>query len=50
MIIVGRGIYSAMLAKDVERDEALVQVRSQAQRYRDAGWQAYLARIGAQRT
>lgn len=50
VIIVGRGIYSAMLTKDVERDEALVQVRSQAQRYRDAGWQAYLARIGAQRT
>lgn len=50
VIIVGRGIYSAFLAKDVEREEALVQVREQAKRYRDAGWQAYLQRIGAART
>lgn len=50
VIIVGRGIYSAMLAKGIEREEALVQVRHQAQRYRDAGWQAYLARLGNART
>ena len=50
LIIVGRGIYSAMLSKGIERDEALAQVRTQAQRYRDAGWQAYLARLGTQRT
>ncbi|WFD41620.1 orotidine-5'-phosphate decarboxylase [Malassezia psittaci] len=48
VMIVGRGIYSAMLSKSIERAEALNEVRTQAQRYRDAGWQAYLSRIGSQ--
>ncbi|WFC97540.1 orotidine-5'-phosphate decarboxylase [Malassezia yamatoensis] len=48
VMIVGRGIYSAMLSKSTERAEALNEVCTQAQRYRDAGWQAYLSRIGSE--
>ena len=44
VIIVGRGIYGALLAGG-DRTEAMVQVRAQAQRYRDAGWSAYLERL-----
>jgi len=45
VMIVGRGVYGALLAPDVDRAKAMAEVRSQAQRYRDAGWNAYLARI-----
>lgn len=45
VMIVGRGVYGALLAPDVDRAKAMADVRSQAQRYRDAGWNAYLARI-----
>lgn len=45
VMIVGRGIYGALLAADAQRDSAMAQVREQAQRYRDAGWNAYLARL-----
>ena len=44
VIIVGRGIYGALLAGG-DRTEAMEQVRAQAQRYRDAGWSAYLERL-----
>ncbi|WFD30024.1 orotidine-5'-phosphate decarboxylase [Malassezia sp. CBS 17886] len=50
VIIVGRGIYSAMLADGADRGAALQQVSAQAERYRDAGWSAYLKRIAPART
>ena len=44
-MIVGRGIYGALLNSDAPRSEAIEQVKAQAQRYREAGWQAYLERV-----
>ena len=38
VIIVGRGIYGD--GKDIE------EMKRQAARYKDEGWQAYLARVG----
>lgn len=45
VMIVGRGIYGALLNKDLPRTEALESVKTQAQRYREAGWKAYLERL-----
>ncbi|KAL9934544.1 hypothetical protein V8E36_006319 [Tilletia maclaganii] len=47
VIIVGRGIYSALLCEKgrVDRAGALEEVRTQARRYRQAGWEAYLQRL-----
>ncbi|CAD6884161.1 unnamed protein product [Tilletia controversa] len=47
IIIVGRGIYSALLSEAGRNDraKALDQVRTQAERYRKAGWDAYLQRM-----
>ena len=45
VMIVGRGIYGALLNSDAPRSEAIEQVKAQAQRYREAGWQAYLERV-----
>lgn len=50
VMIVGRGVYGALLQADVPRPEALERVKAQAQRYRDAGWKAYLERLAPQRT
>lgn len=44
VIIVGRGIYGALLAGG-DHNQAIENVRFQAQRYRDAGWNAYLERL-----
>lgn len=50
IIIVGRGVYGALLnAKtDAQREEAFQTVREQGSRYKTAGWEAYLKRIGQQ--
>ena len=45
VMIVGRGIYGALFNKDLSRTEALESVKAQAQRYREAGWKAYLERL-----
>ncbi|KAK0526391.1 orotidine 5'-phosphate decarboxylase [Tilletia horrida] len=47
VIIVGRGIYGALLSEEGRKDrtQALEKVREQAQRYRKAGWEAYLQRL-----
>ncbi|KAI0322479.1 Orotidine 5'-phosphate decarboxylase [Amylostereum chailletii] len=42
IIIVGRGIYGKSEALDVQK------VQEQAERYREAGWVAYLERVNAQ--
>ncbi|PWN99129.1 OMPdecase-domain-containing protein [Tilletiopsis washingtonensis] len=47
VIIVGRGIYGALLKEGVARADAIAEVTRQGERYRDAGWQAYEARLGA---
>lgn len=53
VIIVGRGIYGALLQPEVAiggslaRAKAFVSVREQSQRYKEEGWRAYLKRIGA---
>ncbi|PWN43505.1 orotidine-5'-phosphate decarboxylase [Ceraceosorus guamensis] len=44
VIIVGRGIYGALLKSD-DRASAIEQVRKQGERYRVAGWQAYEQRL-----
>ncbi|PKI82924.1 Ntg2p [Malassezia vespertilionis] len=49
MIIVGRGVYGPLLDQSSARDDALKQVRDQAERYRSAGWDAYLAKMGTTR-
>lgn len=52
VIIVGRGIYGALLDPQVAqggslaRAKAFVSVREQSQRYKEEGWRAYLKRIG----
>lgn len=50
VIIVGRGIYGALLKDEAKanKDEALRSVKKQAARYKEAGWEAYLKRIGQQ--
>ncbi|KAK0552527.1 orotidine 5'-phosphate decarboxylase [Tilletia horrida] len=50
IIIVGRGIYGALLTPEAKsggegRVKALEQVSTQAERYRKAGWEAYLQRL-----
>ena len=45
VIIVGRGIYGALLAQG-STPEAFKTVKEQASRYKKAGWDAYLQRIG----
>ncbi|KAE8216217.1 hypothetical protein CF327_g552 [Tilletia walkeri] len=47
IIIVGRGIYNALLSEAGRSDRAkgLQEVRTQAERYRKAGWEAYLQRL-----
>ncbi|WFD22869.1 orotidine-5'-phosphate decarboxylase [Malassezia equina] len=50
IMIVGRGIYGALLKPDVDRDQAMSEVTAQAQRYRDAGWKAYLDRLAPRST
>jgi orotidine 5'-phosphate decarboxylase subfamily 1 len=47
VIIVGRGIYGALLENSTARAEAVASVQKQGERYKQAGWQAYLKRIGA---
>lgn len=52
MIIVGRGIYGALLNEEASRGgslaraKAFVSVREQSQRYKEEGWRAYSKRIG----
>lgn len=48
VIIVGRGVYGSLMTEEGERDKkaAYEKVREQGQRYRKAGWEAYLSRIG----
>lgn len=45
VIIVGRGIYGALLAQG-STPEAFKTVKEQAARYKKAGWDAYLQRVG----
>lgn len=45
VIIVGRGIYSAVLDEKLSKADAQAQVKAQCSRYRQAGWEAYLGRI-----
>lgn len=47
VIIVGRGIYGALTKEsdDAARQAAVDSVRKQGNRYREAGWEAYLKRI-----
>lgn len=45
IMIVGRGIYGALLKEGADRAQALKEVRAQAVRYRDAGWKAYQDRL-----
>lgn len=46
VIIVGRGIYGALLNQDITQEEAFRSVKEQAARYKEAGWNAYLQRTG----
>lgn len=48
VIIVGRGIYGPLMSPEGKADKkaAFEKVRQQGHRYRKAGWDAYLARIG----
>jgi orotidine-5'-phosphate decarboxylase len=56
VIIVGRGIYGALLEADVvggneaARRKAVASVKEQGERYKAAGWAAYLKRIGPQQS
>lgn len=51
VIIVGRGIYGALLQEDVlsedeaARSKAVASVKEQGERYKNAGWEAYLKRL-----
>lgn len=47
VIIVGRGIYGALMTEEAKNDKkaAFDKVRAQGERYKKAGWDAYLARI-----
>lgn len=49
VIIVGRGIYGSLL-KEGNTPEAFAKVKEQGARYRKAGWEAYLTRIGQQQS
>ncbi|PWY98737.1 putative orotidine 5`-phosphate decarboxylase [Testicularia cyperi] len=48
VIIVGRGVYGALMTEEGKQDKksAFAKVREQGLRYKRAGWEAYLARIG----
>ncbi|ETS64526.1 orotidine 5`-phosphate decarboxylase [Moesziomyces aphidis] len=48
VIIVGRGIYGALMTEEGKADKkaAFDKVRQQGSRYKKAGWEAYLARLG----
>ncbi|KAJ1020489.1 hypothetical protein NDA13_005806 [Ustilago tritici] len=48
VIIVGRGIYGALMTEEGKKDKeaAWGRVREQGERYKKAGWEAYLKRIG----
>lgn len=54
VMIVGRGIYGPLLQDKVlkgdkaVREEAVASVKEQGERYKRAGWNAYLKRIGAE--
>ena len=56
VMIVGRGIYGALMQESVvngdkaAREQAFGNVKEQGERYKKAGWQAYLRRIGAQQS
>lgn len=56
VMIVGRGIYGALMGDEVikggslAREKAFASVKEQGERYKDAGWQAYLKRTGAQKS
>ncbi|SPO27902.1 probable orotidine 5`-phosphate decarboxylase [Ustilago trichophora] len=47
VIIVGRGIYGALMTEEGKQDKkaAFDKVRQQGERYKKAGWEAYLARL-----
>ncbi|CBQ68817.1 Orotidine 5`-phosphate decarboxylase [Sporisorium reilianum SRZ2] len=47
VIIVGRGIYGALMTDEGKADKraAFERVREQGERYKKAGWEAYLARL-----
>ncbi|SPO28910.1 probable orotidine 5`-phosphate decarboxylase [Ustilago trichophora] len=47
VIIVGRGIYGALMTEEGKQDKkaAFDKVRQQGERYEKAGWEAYLARL-----
>ncbi len=47
VIIVGRGIYGPLMTERGKKDKkaAFVKVREQGERYKKAGWEAYLARM-----
>lgn len=52
VIIVGRGIYGALtkdFSSETARQEAVENVRVQGKRYKEAGWDAYLKRIGQEK-
>jgi orotidine-5'-phosphate decarboxylase len=55
VMIVGRGIYGALMQDKVlggdaaAREQAVAKVKEQGERYKQAGWQAYLKRIGVQK-
>lgn len=48
VIIVGRGIYGSLMTEEGKKDkkQAFEKVREQGERYKKAGWEAYLKRIG----
>jgi orotidine-5'-phosphate decarboxylase len=56
VIIVGRGIYGALLQPDVlkgdegARAKAVASVKEQGERYKKAGWEAYLKRLSGQQS
>lgn len=50
VIIVGRGIYGGLMTEEGKKDKAkaIEKVREQGERYKKAGWEAYMKRIGKQ--
>lgn len=54
VMIVGRGIYGALMQEEVlngdvaAREKAVASVKEQGERYKKAGWKAYLNRIEGQ--
>ncbi|EPQ28664.1 uncharacterized protein PFL1_03967 [Pseudozyma flocculosa PF-1] len=47
VIIVGRGVYGSLMTPEGKQDKqaAIAKVREQGRRYKQAGWNAYLARL-----